>query len=70
MGALIYIVRAVNNKLIVALSAIGAHQSAETEEPKDAIEQLLEYVTTYPDDSIIFRNSDMILAAHVDAGFA
>ena len=35
----------------------------------DAIEQLLYYVATYPDDGIIFRKSDMILAAHADAGF-
>ena len=33
------------------------------------IKQLLEYVATYPDDVILFRKSDMILAAHVDAVF-
>ena len=36
----------VNNKLLVALSAIGPQQAAATEETKDAIEQLLDYVAT------------------------
>ena len=33
------------------------------------MEQLLDYVATYPDDGILFRKSDMILAAHVDTVF-
>ena len=46
VGALLYVGRSVNNKLIVALSAIGAKQAAETKETADAIEQLLDYVAT------------------------
>ena len=69
MGALLYIGRSVNNKLLVSLSAIGDQQATATEETKDAIEQLLDYVETYPDDGILFRKSDMILVAHADAGF-
>ena len=64
VGALLYIGRAVNNKLLVALSSIGDQQAAATEETKDAIENLLDYVATYPDDGILFRKSDMILSAH------
>ena len=69
VGDLLYVGRAVNNKLLVTLSAIGAQQSAATEDTLAAIEQLLDYVATYPNDSILFRKSDMILAAHADAGF-
>ena len=69
VGSLLYIGRSVKNKLLVALSAIGVQRAAATEETKDAIEQLLEYVTTYPDDGILFRKSGMILATHADAGF-
>ena len=69
VGALLYVVRVVNNKLIVALSTIGAQQAAATEKTEAEIEQLLEYVATYPDDGIIFRKSDIILVAHADAGF-
>ena len=69
MGALLCIGRSVNNKLLVALSSIGSQQAAAIEATTDAIGQLLDYVATYPDDGIIFRKSDMILAAHTDAGF-
>ena len=56
-------------KLLVALIAIVAKQAAATKETAAAIEQLLDYVATYPDDVILFRKSDIILAARADAGF-
>ena len=68
-GALLYVGISVNNKILVTLSANGAQQAASTEEIADAIEQLLDYLATYPDDGIIFRRIDMILAAHTDTGF-
>ena len=46
VGTLLYVGRAVNNKLLVALSAIGAQQAAATEDTAAAIEQLLYYVAT------------------------
>ena len=66
---LLYVERAFNNKLLLALSTIGAQQAAAIEETTAAIEQLLDYVDTYPDDGILFRKGDMILEAHADAGF-
>ena len=66
---LLYVGRAVNNKILVALSAKCSQQAAATEETAAAIEQILDYVATYPDDGIVFRKSDIILAAHADAGF-
>ena len=69
VGALLYVGRAVNRKLLVTLSAIGAQQAAETEETANTIEQLLDYVATYLDDDILFRKSDVILEVHADAGF-
>ena len=53
----------------MALSAISTQQAAATEDTAAAIEQLLDYVTTYPNDAILFRKIDMILTAHADAGF-
>ena len=46
VGALLYVVRAANNKVLAALSAIGAQQAAATEDTAAAIEQLLDYVAT------------------------
>ena len=68
VGELLYVGRAVNNKLLIVLSAICAQQAAATEENAASIEKLLDYVATYPDDGILFRNSDMISAVHADAG--
>ena len=54
VGALLYVGRSANNKLLLALSAIGSNQEAGAMETAEAIEQLLDYVATYPDDGILF----------------
>ena len=59
-----------NNKLLVALSAIGSQKASATESINDAIQQLLDYCATYPDNGILYQSSYMIPAAHSDAGFA
>ena len=69
VGALLYYARAVDNKLLVPLSAISARQASATKTTEAAVEQLLDYVATYPDDGTVYRASDMKLAAHSDAGF-
>ena len=69
VGALIYYSRALNNKLLVALSAIGAHQASTTVKTRKEIKQLLDYCATYPDDDIVYRSSDNILTAHSNSGF-
>ena len=69
VGALLYYARAVGNKLLVALIAIGSQQAAATENMATAVQQLLNYVATYTADGFVFRASGMALAAHADAGF-
>ena len=69
MGALLFYGRAVNNKLLVAINAIGIQQATTTEATKEAVATLLDYLATYPDDGTLYRASDMVLAAHADAGF-
>ena len=69
VGALFYYAPAVDNKLLVGLSAIGSHQVSATQRTSEAIDQILDYCTTYPDDNIIYRSSNMVLCAHYDAGF-
>ena len=53
----------------MALSVIRAQQDSATVEMLKAINQILDYCATYPDDGIVYRSSDMILNAHSDAGF-
>jgi hypothetical protein len=59
----------IDNKLLVALSAITTWQSYATIATKQAVHLLLDYAAAYPSDSIIYQSSDMILCAHSDAGF-
>jgi hypothetical protein len=59
----------VNNKLLVVLSAIAARQANATVTTEQAVNLLLDYVATYPNDGIVYHASNMILCAHVDAGF-
>ena len=57
VGGLLYVGRAGNSKILVAMSSIGAQQAAATEDTSAEIEQLLDYVATYPNDGILFRKS-------------
>ena len=69
VGALLYYAQAVDNKLLVGLSAIGSQQASSTQRTNEAIDQILDYCATYPSDGILYRSSDMVLCAHYDAGF-
>jgi hypothetical protein len=53
----------------VALSAIAARQAKATITKEQAVNLLLDYVATYPNDGIVYHASNMILCAHADAGF-
>ena len=69
MGALLFYARAVDNKLLVAINAVGAQQASATEATNEAVATLLDYVATYPNDGLLYRASGMVLAAHADVGF-
>ena len=69
ISCLLYYARAVDNKLLMTLSAIGASQASATENIRNEINKLLSYCATYPSDGITYRASDMVLAAHSDASF-
>ncbi len=69
VGSLLYYARAVDNTLLVALSAISSQQAKATENTARAANQLLDYVATYPADGTTYCASAMVLAAHSDASF-
>ena len=46
--------QAVNNKVLVSFRELGQQKAADTQATHDSIMQLLDYVTTYPSDGIIF----------------
>jgi hypothetical protein len=69
VGSLLYYAGAVNNKLLMALSANAACQAKATIATEQVVNLLLNYVATYSNDSIVYCASNMILCAHADAGF-
>jgi hypothetical protein len=69
ISALLYYTHTVDNKLLATLSTLSSQQATTTKATNDAINQLLDYLTTYPNDSTTYRASDIILCAHADAGF-
>ena len=69
VGALLYYAQAVDNKLLVSLSAIGPQQASATHRKNEAIDQILDYCATYPSDGILYCSSNMVLCVHSDAGF-
>eukprot|EP00804_Cyclotella_cryptica_P024923 CCRYP_011831-RA/>CCRYP_011831-RA protein AED:0.37 eAED:0.37 QI:0/0/0/1/1/1/2/0/402 len=69
VGSLLYYARAVDNKLLVALSTISSQQTAATQNTATAVHQLLDYVAMYPNDGITYRASSMILAAQSDVSY-
>ena len=69
VGALLYYICAVDNKLMVSLSAIGSQQAAATVDTAAAVEQLFGYIATYSHDGIRYRASDTILFAHSDSSY-
>ena len=58
-----------DKKWLVALNAIGTKRAPATESTNEAINHLLDYLTNYPDDGIVYRSRNMVLAAHSDAVF-
>ncbi len=58
-----------DNKLLVALSAIAARQVQAAVASEQAVHLLLDYAATHPNDGIVDRASNTILCAHADAGF-
>ena len=65
-GALLYYTRAVDNKLLLTLNAIGVQQAAPTENTLTEVNTLLNYVATYPSNGTTYRASNMTIAAHSD----
>ncbi len=54
VGSLLYYARAVDNKLLVALSAIAARQAKATVATEQMVDLLLDYVATYKNDGIVY----------------
>ena len=69
LGRILYYAIAVDLTVLFALSTITSKQAKETKTTLKNVRQLLEYLTTNPDTTIIFHASDMILNIHPEASY-
>ena len=68
-GKFLYLGRAVDSTLLTPLSAIASQQAAPTQRTMQHTMQLLDYIASQEDAVLTYQASDMILAAHSDAGY-
>jgi hypothetical protein len=65
-GSILYYARAVDPTVLMY---IATEQTKATEKTQAATNQLLDYLATHPDATIIYHASDMILHIHNDASY-
>jgi hypothetical protein len=70
IGALLYYAHAVDNKLLATLSTLSSQQVTTTKATNNAINQLLDYLATYPNNGTTYCASNMILCAHTNCSRA
>eukprot|EP00804_Cyclotella_cryptica_P004885 CCRYP_004953-RA/>CCRYP_004953-RA protein AED:0.21 eAED:0.22 QI:0/0/0/1/0.5/0.33/3/0/1060 len=69
VGALLYYARAVDNTILLSLSAIASKQAHPTQLTQKRCQQLLDYCASHPDAVVRFQASDMVLNIHSDASY-
>ena len=68
-GKFLYLGRAIDSTLLTPLSAIASQQASPTQRTMQHTQQLLDYVASQEDAVLTYHASEMILAAHSDAGY-
>jgi hypothetical protein len=69
IGSMLYYAQAVDITVLMALSSIAIKQSKGTTNTIQKAKQLLNYLATYPDATICFRASNMIMNVHSNASY-
>ena len=69
VGTFLYLARAVDPTILVALNDISAKQSAPTRQTLTDLNQLLDYIACNDNPTIRYRASDMVLHIHSDGSY-
>lgn len=69
IGCLLYYVRGVDATMLLAVDHISREQLKGTEETLSKVKRLIEYAATFPDATIIYYPSDMVLIGNVDGSY-
>ena len=67
IGNILYNAHAVDITVLMALSLIAIKQSKEATNSMEKAQQLLNYLATFPNTTILFQASEMIMNIHLDA---
>ena len=54
---------------LVSLSTVSSQQSIETEDTNKVINRFLDYVLKFPNGTVIYTASDMVLWVHSDGTY-
>jgi hypothetical protein len=68
-GVFLFMGRAVNGRLLTALSALASEQANPTEETMRKCKLFLDCMATEPEMILTYHASDMVLAVHSDASY-
>jgi hypothetical protein len=66
-GSVLYYARAVDPTFIIPLNDISTEQTKATEKTQVATNKVLDYLSAYPDATIRYHASDMVLHIHSNA---
>ena len=69
VGSLLYYARAIDGTMLPALNTIDSEQAKPTKQTEQKYYRLLDYAATYPNASIRYHASDMVLHVHLDAAY-
>jgi hypothetical protein len=69
IGSILYYAWAIDITVLMALSSIAIEQSKGTTNTMTKAKQLLDYLATYPDATMRYRASDMIMNVHFNASY-
>ena len=69
VGTLLHYSRAVDTKMLVALSSLAAAQTKSTDETALSLTKLINYASTHPNATLRYVASDMILHIYSDASY-
>ena len=69
IGTLLHYARTIDSTTLMAINAISSDQVTGTTTTADAVTWLLDYAATYPNATIHYKASKMILRIHSDASY-
>ena len=69
VGVILWYARGVDGTMLKAVNSVGSAQAHPTEAVRDAATQILHYGHTYPNATITYYASDMILSIDADASY-